>query len=77
MRVTEFVKTWVSGDGKDYIRAERQQGAEAKPASQPGVSGRIMYLSPAEMSDGAVYKRKRAEAAAKGLEIRTAPQSTV
>ena len=77
MTTSEFIQIWAQADGKDYVRNERQGGAEAGAGGKgsssttqiPGQVGRKLHITPDQMRDIQEFKRLTAKAQAEGLEL--------
>jgi len=70
MPVMEFMTGWVGGDGKDFLRSQRQAGAEAEAdGGVPGQVGKELRLTEAQIRDTAYFTRARVRAEKEGLTI--------
>lgn len=68
--VSEFFQGWLNGDGKEFVRPERQNGAEARPGE--GVSGQVgreLRLTAEQVRDHGYFKQMVAKAEKEGLQI--------
>jgi hypothetical protein len=71
MSVSEFMQQWVNAEGKDFVRNERQGGAEARPegASNTGRSGGKLRITSEQARDIAQFRQLQARAEKEHLEI--------
>jgi hypothetical protein len=75
MTVPEFLATWAKGDGKDFVKSQRQAGAESNPsggAAAGGISGQVgreLRLTAEQFRDIPFYKTMLAKAQKEGLTI--------
>lgn len=71
MTVSEYFSVWSNGEGKDFLRSERQSGAESNPdrATVAGQNGKELRLTDAQMRDIPFFKMMQARAQKEGLTI--------
>lgn len=70
--VTEFMTAWAAGEGKDFVRSERQGGAEANPdgtSKASGQVGRELRLTAEQIRDPQYFKKMSEKAEKEGLTI--------
>lgn len=71
--VGEFIGNWLTSDGKDFAKSQRQEGAEAGVAgSDPTLSGQVgkeLRLTREQIRDIPYFKRMQEKAAKEGLTI--------
>lgn len=70
MPVMEFMADWAAKDGKEFIRSQRQAGAEAEAdGGIPGQVGKELRLTAAQIRDKSTFDRMYAKAQKEGLTI--------
>jgi hypothetical protein len=74
MTVAEYFQVWSNGEGKDFLRNERQPGAEANPDGQRGgpVAGQVgkeLRLTADQIRDIGFFKKMVEKAGREGLTI--------
>jgi hypothetical protein len=74
MTVSEYFQVWANGEGKDFLRSERQPGAEANPDGQRGgpVAGQVgkeLRLTSEQIRDIGFFKKMVDKAQREGLTI--------
>jgi hypothetical protein len=70
--VAEWMQGWVNGDGKEFVRSERQSGAESSPDGTPKVPGQVgkeLRLNADQIRDTSFFKKMAEKAEKEGLTI--------
>lgn len=68
--VREFMAIWVSADGKDFIRSERQPGPNARTGEgATGQVGKELRLTQDQIRDISFFKKMQTKAEKEGLTI--------
>jgi len=70
MPIMEHMSGWAAGEGKDFLRSQRQQGAEAQAdGGIPGQVGRELRLTEAQILDPVYFRKAKERADKEGLTI--------
>lgn len=72
MTVSEYFSVWAGGEGKDFLRNERQSGADANPdkgGNTAGQVGKELRLTADQIRDISYFKRMTEKAQKEGLTI--------
>lgn len=73
MTVSEFFQVWSNGEGKEFLRSERQAGAESQPdrggSGTSGQVGKELRLTADQIRDIPYFKRMNEKALKEGLTI--------
>lgn len=70
--VQEHLAGWAGGEGKGFVKSEKQSGAGAgdtPPGQRGGISGGVMKITAEQARDPVVYRQLRAQAEKEGLTI--------
>ena len=72
MNVSEYFSVWANGEGKDFLRNERQPGAESQPdktGNATGQVGRELRLTADQIRNIPFFKQMEEKARKEGLTI--------